>query len=122
MAESDLKAAAGIAHRIAANIAARRGHGALLTGDCLGQVASQTLENLVCVEGLASQPVLRPLLGFDKFEVIARAQQIGSYDTSILPFQDCCTLFAPQHPVQNLPDPSDHRHCVCTPATELSSW
>lgn len=86
-------------YRIAAALAARSDYKALVTGEALGQVASQTPENLLCVEAVVPGTlVLRPLLGFDKVEVIARAQAIGSYETSILPYQDCCSLFAPRHP------------------------
>ena len=84
--------------RIAGAIAKREKAKALVTGEALGQVASQTLTNLVAIDQAAPIPVLRPLIGFDKHEIIAEAQRIGSYDISILPDQDCCTLFVPKHP------------------------
>lgn len=78
---------------------ARRGHcKALITGENLGQVASQTLENLTCIEDAASLPVLRPLISFDKTEIIELAERIGSYEISILPHEDTCSLFVPRHP------------------------
>lgn len=86
-------------YRLASKIAELRRHKALVTGEALGQVASQTPENLHCVEvTVPSTLVLRPLIGFDKHEVIARAQKIGTFETSTLPFDDCCSLFAPRHP------------------------
>ncbi len=84
--------------RIAGRIAEPRGAGALLTGDSLGQVASQTMENLACIQDAADRLILRPLVGFDKEEVIALAQKIGTYETSIQPHDDCCSLFVPRHP------------------------
>src|SRR5690606_19649513 len=71
---------------------------ALVTGENLGQVASQTLANLAVIEDAASLPVLRPLITYDKSEIISRAQQIGTFETSILPYDDCCNLFVPRHP------------------------
>jgi len=71
----------------------------LITGESLSQVASQTIENLTCTQSRISLPVLRPLIGFNKDEIIKRAREIGTYDTSILPYEDCCTLFSPAHPV-----------------------
>jgi len=85
--------------RIASAIARQRGCPALATGENLGQVASQTLENLVCIQGEADRPVLRPLVAFDKAETIALARDIGSYEISIQPYEDCCSLFVPKHPV-----------------------
>ncbi|MDF1661504.1 MAG: tRNA 4-thiouridine(8) synthase ThiI [Planctomycetota bacterium] len=85
--------------RIADKIAQEHRHFALVTGDALGQVASQTLENLDCLEGVASRMIFRPLIGFDKKEVIEIARKIDTYDLSIQPYPDCCTLFAPSHPV-----------------------
>jgi thiamine biosynthesis protein ThiI len=83
---------------IASALARRRGAKALVTGDSLGQVASQTLENLSVIEDAASLPILRPLIGMDKEEIIAQAKSIGTYDISIVPDQDCCQLFIPSHP------------------------
>ncbi|NHK39009.1 tRNA uracil 4-sulfurtransferase ThiI [Thermus thermophilus] len=85
--------------RIAEAIAREEGALALCTGDSLGQVASQTLENLHAVNQAATLPVFRPLIGWDKQEIVAEAQRIGTYATSILPDEECCTLFAPKHPV-----------------------
>lgn len=86
-------------YRIAAAIAEARGYAALVTGEALGQVASQTPQNLLCVEAVVPRTlVLRPLVGFDKHEIIARAQAIRTFETSILPYQDCCSLFAPKRP------------------------
>lgn len=85
--------------RIADKIAQEHRHFALVTGDALGQVASQTLENLDCLEGVSSRMIFRPLIGFDKKEVIEIARKIDTYDLSIQPYPDCCTLFAPCHPV-----------------------
>jgi thiamine biosynthesis protein ThiI len=84
--------------RIASAIASSRGCPALATGENLGQVASQTLENMACIEQSASLPVLRPLLAYDKVETIALARQIGTYELSIAPYEDCCSLFVPKHP------------------------
>ena len=85
--------------RIAERLASWEGSKALVTGDSIGQVASQTLDNLVSIESAATMPVFRPLIGMDKGEVIAEAQRIGTYDTSILPDEDCCRLFTPAHPI-----------------------
>jgi thiamine biosynthesis protein ThiI len=71
---------------------------ALVTGESLGQVASQTLPNLRVIEAASSLPVLRPLIGMDKAEILREAQAIGTYGTSMQPDQDCCTLFVPRHP------------------------
>ncbi|HKB16473.1 MAG TPA: hypothetical protein VKF62_10420, partial [Planctomycetota bacterium] len=86
-------------NRVAARIARRHRCLALLTGDSIGQVASQTLENLRCAEEVSDLPVLRPLLAYDKRETIALAERIGTFPISIRPAQDCCTLFQPDHPV-----------------------
>ncbi|MFI3258091.1 MAG: tRNA uracil 4-sulfurtransferase ThiI [Spirochaetales bacterium] len=71
----------------------------LITGESLGQVASQTIENMAVTESACSLPLLRPLIGLDKEEIIATAVAIGTYETSILPYEDCCTLFSPKHPI-----------------------
>jgi len=84
--------------RIAEAIAARAGALALVTGDSIGQVASQTIENLAVVGGATSMPLLRPLVGMDKEEITASAQRIGSYPISIVPDDDCCSLFTPRYP------------------------
>ncbi len=84
--------------RAAAEIAHRRNALALVTGDNLAQVASQTLENLAVIEEASPLPVLRPLLCNDKLETVALAQRIGTYEISIQPYEDCCSLFVPSHP------------------------
>ena len=84
--------------RIASALAARFRARALVTGESLGQVASQTLDNMAVIENAARIPVMRPLLGMDKNEIVDQARTIGTFETSILPDQDCCTLFVPEHP------------------------
>jgi len=84
--------------RIADEIADRLEASALVTGENLGQVASQTIENLTAIEAAARRVVLRPLVTYDKVETTALARRIGTYETSILPFEDCCSLFVPAHP------------------------
>ncbi|MFB3818334.1 MAG: tRNA uracil 4-sulfurtransferase ThiI [Candidatus Methylomirabilales bacterium] len=84
--------------RIAERIAQQEGARALVTGESLGQVASQTLDNLAVIEQAVKLPVLRPLIGSDKEEIVQQARALGSYDISILPDQDCCSLFVPRHP------------------------
>ena len=84
--------------RIAERFARERGIMVLFTGESLGQVASQTLESLVSIEDVATMPILRPLIGFDKEEIVQISQKIGAYPISVLPFEDCCTLFVPKHP------------------------
>lgn len=84
--------------RVAARIAQTEAALALVTGDSLGQVASQTLENIACVDDVAPMPVLRPLIGEDKQEIVTDAKRLGTYETSILPFEDCCSLFVPRSP------------------------
>jgi len=69
-----------------------------VTGESLGQVASQTLENMTVIEKAASLPILRPLVGMDKNEIVGQARALGTFETSILPDEDCCTLFVPLHP------------------------
>ena len=86
--------------RIAEALALRHGAGALVTGDSMGQVSSQTLENLSTIEAARRKlPILRPLIGMDKEEITRRARKLGSYPISIIPDQDCCSLFVPKHPV-----------------------
>jgi thiamine biosynthesis protein ThiI len=84
--------------RIAEQIARARGAQALVTGEVVGQVASQTLENLAVIGSVAALPIFRPLIGMDKEEITAEATKLGSYPISIIPDQDCCTLFTPRHP------------------------
>jgi thiamine biosynthesis protein ThiI len=84
--------------RIAEGVARRTGALALVTGESVGQVASQTLENIGRVDEVATLPILRPLVGTDKEEIIREARAIGTYEISIEPDEDCCTLFVPKHP------------------------
>ncbi len=84
--------------RIADEIARKNNCGALITGESLGQVASQTMEAMACTGAVTQTPVLRPLVGMDKEEVIRVARKIGTFETSILPYEDCCTVFTPRHP------------------------
>jgi len=84
--------------RIAERLAVVRGARALVTGDVVGQVASQTIANLDVVGSVATLPILRPLIGFDKEEITLEAQRLGTYETSIVPDEDCCTLFTPRFP------------------------
>ena len=84
--------------QIAQGIARQNRAQALVTGEVVGQVASQTLENLTAINEVVTLPVLRPLIGMDKEEITAEAQRLGTYPVSIIPDQDCCTLFTPRHP------------------------
>jgi thiamine biosynthesis protein ThiI len=84
--------------RIAERIALREKAGGLVTGESLGQVASQTIENLRTIEAVTRLPILRPLIGIDKEEIVTRARAIGTYELSIRPHSDCCSLFLPDRP------------------------
>jgi len=84
--------------RIAERLAKRRGCLALVTGENLGQVASQTMEAIAVTDRVVEMPVFRPLIGLDKLEITQMATRIGTYETSILPYEDCCTVFTPRHP------------------------
>ena len=84
--------------RLAQAVAKKAGAGALVTGESLGQVASQTMLALGVTEDVTTLPVLRPLIGMDKVEIIRMSREIGVFDTSILPYEDCCTVFTPRHP------------------------
>ncbi|MBQ6256330.1 MAG: tRNA 4-thiouridine(8) synthase ThiI [Clostridia bacterium] len=85
--------------RIAERIAQKEEAMALITGESIGQVASQTMEALITTnEVVETMPVYRPLIGFDKIDIMEYAKKIGTYDTSILPYEDCCTVFTPRHP------------------------
>ena len=84
--------------RIAQEVAKRCGAKALVTGECLGQVASQTMEAMACTGAVVDLPVLRPCIGMDKEEIVQISRKIGTYETSILPYEDCCTVFTPRHP------------------------
>jgi len=85
--------------RIASKIAIQNKNLALLTGESIGQVASQTLESIHVINEVTNLPILRPLITMDKNEIIQIAREIGTYETSILPYEDCCTIFVPKHPV-----------------------
>jgi len=84
--------------RIAERIARATGAAALVTGEVVGQVASQTLDNMAVIASAATLPILRPLVGMDKDEIVAQAEAIGTYPISIIPDQDCCQLFTPRNP------------------------
>ena len=84
--------------RLAEAVARKAGAKALVTGESLGQVASQTMMALGVTEDVTTMPVLRPLIGMDKVEIIRMAREIGTFETSILPYEDCCTVFTPRHP------------------------
>ena len=84
--------------RIAEILAKKDGAQALITGESVGQVASQTMEALGCTDEVVGMPVFRPLIGMDKSEIIERAERIGTFETSSLPYEDCCTVFTPKHP------------------------
>ena len=84
--------------RISEAVAKKAGAHALVTGESLGQVASQTMMALGVTEDVTTMPILRPLIGTDKVEIIRLAREIGTYETSILPYEDCCTVFTPRHP------------------------
>jgi tRNA uracil 4-sulfurtransferase len=105
--------------RIAERIARMRGAQALVTGDVVGQVASQTLENLAVVGSVSSLPLFRPLIGMDKDEITAEAQRIGSYPISIIEDQDCCTLFTPRNPQTRSRLPEIERAELSLPIDEL---
>ena len=85
--------------RIAEDIAKKNDSLALITGESLGQVASQTMQSLAATNEVCTLPVFRPLIGFDKNEIIRISEKIDTYETSILPFEDCCTIFVAKHPV-----------------------
>jgi tRNA uracil 4-sulfurtransferase len=90
--------------RIAEALARQVGAQALVTGESLGQVASQTLANIARVDDVAGMPVFRPLIGTDKVDIIAEAQRLGTFEISIEPDADCCTLFTPRHPATRMSD------------------
>ncbi|MCH5196456.1 MAG: tRNA 4-thiouridine(8) synthase ThiI [Oscillospiraceae bacterium] len=84
--------------KIANNICDREGYGAIITGESLAQVASQTLPAIECTNAAARFPVFRPVIGMDKTEITETARKIGTFETSIMPYEDCCTVFTPRHP------------------------
>ena len=71
----------------------------LITGESIGQVASQTMQSLASTDEVCTMPVYRPLIGFDKQEIVELSKKIGTFETSILPYEDCCTIFVAKHPV-----------------------
>ena len=85
--------------KIAEAIAAKEGAMALITGESIGQVASQTVQSLAVTNEVCTMPVFRPLIGFDKQEIVDVSLKINTYETSIQPFEDCCTIFVAKHPV-----------------------
>ena len=85
--------------KIAERIAKKSDCQMLITGESLGQVASQTSDSLVVTDAAVSIPVMRPLIAMDKTQIIDIAREIGTFETSIQPFEDCCTVFLPKHPV-----------------------
>jgi len=84
--------------RIAEKIAVAKNAGMLITGENLGQVASQTAEALIVTDATVKMPVMRPLIAMDKVDIMDKAKEIGTYETSIMPYEDCCTVFLPKHP------------------------
>ncbi|MDD2490333.1 MAG: tRNA 4-thiouridine(8) synthase ThiI [Bacilli bacterium] len=88
-------------YRISAQLLEKINGYALINGESIGQVASQTLTSMVAINSVTNIPVIRPVACFDKLEIINLAKKIGTYDTSILPYEDCCTIFVPEHPVIN---------------------
>ena len=87
--------------RIAEELGKKSGCLGLITGESIGQVASQTMQSLYCTNEVCEMPVFRPVIGFDKQEIIDLSEKIGTYETSIQPFEDCCTIFVAKHPVQS---------------------
>ena len=99
--------------RIAQDLAEQTGALGLVTGESIGQVASQTMQSMLVTNEVCHLPVYRPLCGFDKLDIVAISEKIGAYETSILPYEDCCTIFVAKHPVTR-PKPerirrSEHR-------------
>lgn len=87
--------------RIAEKVAKENKIEMLITGESLGQVASQTMKSMIVIENAIEMPILKPVIGMDKTEIIVRAREIGTFETSILPYDDCCSVFAPSHPLIN---------------------
>ncbi len=85
--------------RIAEHFAKETGCLGLITGESIGQVASQTMQSLAATDAVCTMPVFRPVIGFDKQEIVDIAEKIDTYETSIQPFEDCCTIFVAKHPV-----------------------
>ena len=84
--------------RIANRICDANDYGAIITGESVAQVASQTLKAIQCTDRVAEYPVFRPVIGMDKKEIVEVARKIDTFETSILPYEDCCTVFTPKHP------------------------
>jgi len=105
--------------RLAEGVAAREGALAVVTGESAGQVASQTLASIATIDAVAGGPVLRPLIGMDKTEITARAREIGTYDISVLPYEDCCSLFLPAHPRTHPEDAEAAREERALPIDDL---
>ena len=84
--------------RCASKLGEKYGAGCIITGESLGQVASQTMQSIAVTDAVATLPILRPCIGLDKDEIVVRAREIGTFETSILPYEDCCTVFTPKHP------------------------
>lgn len=87
--------------RLAEKVAKENNMEMLITGESLGQVASQTMKSMIVIENAIEMPILKPVIGMDKTEIIVKAREIGTYETSILPYDDCCSVFAPTHPLIN---------------------
>ena len=85
-------------YKIADRICEKDGISIIVNGESIGQVASQTLESMVVVNEVTNKPIIRPVATYDKEEIIAVARKIGTYDISIRPYEDCCTVFVPKHP------------------------
>jgi len=85
--------------RIAEKLANEQNIDMLITGESLGQVASQTMKSMIVIENSIDMPILKPVIGMDKTEIMEIARSIGTYETSILPYDDCCSVFAPKHPL-----------------------
>jgi thiamine biosynthesis protein ThiI len=88
-------------YRISEKLAKKRKCHVIINGESIGQVASQTLTSMVVINAVTNMPVIRPVSCLDKLEIIDLSKKIGTYETSILPFEDCCTIFLPTHPVIN---------------------
>ena len=86
-------------YRIASKVAKQHKCKVIINGESIGQVASQTLDSMVVINDVTNTPVIRPVACMDKLEIIDIAQNIGTYETSILPYEDCCTIFLPKHPI-----------------------
>ena len=88
-------------YRIATKVCQKNKLKVIINGESIGQVASQTLTSMIAINSVTNMPVIRPVACMDKLEIIDIAKQINTYETSILPYEDCCTIFLPKHPVIN---------------------